>query len=436
MTGGINLLPPPDIIKRDQSQIANNWRVDQHGALRGRLGTVALSGWPTGLGSGNGYVHSLMLVEALPAKRRYAGVDEYLYRNGVLLDVEGGPSPASFNGEQLGLCSYEGMLWVMNEQLQVRDNGSKLYYWQAEPPDAAPSVAKTSGELSGRVRYYVTYSTVENYETNPSPASDYIEDTAATFGVTLSAIPVSTDPQVTKRHIYREGGLLPAPYRVHTIDNNTETSWTDDASQVNGRAVPDSSTADAEAVADGFLIEEDHDPPPEAAVMLHTPYFNRILAGGTAAHPNRLFWTESNKLWYFPGSGSELEGNWVDVGELNEWIVAISPKPRMCIIYKEHSIWRIVGDTPNGILEQTNSDTGLIGRRAWAQAGVVDYFQGKEGIYQFTGDHAIKTSAQLDPIFKGWHTPSGYQPIDQTERDKAVMAVKHDRLYFSYPEEG
>lgn len=450
LTGGINLLPPSDLIAPNQAQVAINWRVDQRGALRGRQGMEALSGWPTNLGSGAGYVHSLMLVEDVPDKRRYAGADEFLYRNGVqVIDAITG-SPAVFNGEQLGLCSYEGMLWVMNKALQGRDDGTNFYRWLPEPPEDPATVAKTSGSLGSKVRYYVTFSTAENYESNPgtyvdgvfSPISDWIEDTAATFGVTLSAIPTFgesgvADPQVTKRHIYREGGMLPAPYRVHTIEDNTTTTWTDDGSTVNGRAVPDDSTSDAEAIADGFLIEDDHDPAPQAAVMLHTPYFNRILAGGTDANPNRLFWTETSKLWYFPGSDSALEGNWVDIGELNEWIVAISPRSRMTIIYKEHSIWRMIGDMSNGVLEQTASDTGLIGRKAWAQAGPVDYFQGKEGIYQFSGDVAVKTSLQLDPIFKGWHITNNSDaiPIDEATRESAAMAVKHDRLYFAFPEE-
>jgi hypothetical protein len=443
LTGGINLLPPSDLIARDQAEVAINWRVDQQGALRGRQGMEALSGWPTNLGSGTGYVHSLMLVEDLPDKRRYAGADELLYRNGVVVIDSITGAPVLFNAEQLGLCSFEGMLWVMNKARQGRDDGSNFYSWLPAPPEHPATVAKTTGDLGSKVRYYVTFSTAEGYESNPgtyvdgvlSPISDWIEDTAASFGVALSAIPVSTDPQVTQRHIYREGGMLPAPYRVHTLDNNTTKNWTDDGSTVNGRDVPDGSTSDAEAVADGFLMEDDHDPAPPAAVMLQTPYFNRILAGGTDEHPNRLFWTPSNKLWYFPGSDSELEGNWVDIGELNEWIVGISPRPRMCIIYKEHSIWRMIGDMSNGILEQTNSDTGLIGRKAWAQAGPVDYLQGKEGIYQFSGDIPAKSSPQLDPIFKGWHTNSDAIPIDQALREQACMAVKHDRLYFSYPEE-
>lgn len=443
LTGGINLLPPPDLIARDQAQTCLNFRVDQLGALRGRLGMESISDWPT-LGSGTGYVHSLITVEALPEKRRYAGADELLYRNGVLVDDSLTGAPVAFNGEQLGLCSYEGMLWVMNKARQGRDTGSYFYSWLPAPPEDPPGVAKTTGDLGSKVRYYVTFSTAEDYESNPgtyvdgelTPVSDWIEDTAATFGVTLSSIPVSLDPQVTKRHIYREGGMLPAPYRVHTIEDNTTTTWTDDGSTVNGRDVPEGSTSDAEAVADGFLIEDDHDPAPEAAVSLQTPYFNRILAATTAAHPNRLFWTPADKPWYFPGSDSELEGNWVDIGELNEEIVAISPRSRYAIIYKEHSIWRIVGDMETGVLEQTNSDTGLIGRKAWAQAGPVDYFQGKEGIYQFSGDIAVKTSPQLDPIFKGWHTGTAEAiPIDQAEREKACMAVKHDRLYFCYPKE-
>lgn len=450
LTGGINLLAPSDLLPPDGGECSKNWRVDTFGNLRSRDGMTVV------MESLDEHVHTLVLVsgESAGSKRRYAGAGMRLFqasgensateakRDAITGDF------ATFSGSQLGVVSYDGLLWAMDQLKQGRDDGSlygtywhaddgalgSFYPWLPKPPNAVPGVTQTTGTLGGAVKYYVTYDTAEGRESNPTTVgglitpSGEITDAVASFGVVLSGIPVSPNPEVDKRHIYREGGMLPAPYRVWTINDNATTSWTDDGS-----------VTDSMAVEDGYLMEEDHDPAP-AAQVLAGPYNNRLIAGCSALHPNRMWWTPATKPWYFRGSTSDAEGDWLDVGELNEETVAFSLRPRMVIIYKEHSIWRLVGDLDDGILEQTNSDTGLIGRKAWYSEGGYDYFQGKEGVYRFDGDHAVKISERVDPIFKGWQSGSTdvnpVRPIDQEIRKFACMAIKHGRLYFSYPEAG
>jgi hypothetical protein len=423
LTGGVNLLPPSDMLQEHQAEYALNWRVDQVGALKARQGTTLLyGGYPS-------YVHTLALVEGTArtaAQRdRYVGADEYLYLRDQLVTLAGTSMPATYDGTQLGWASYRGYLWVMNQARQSRVDGELAYAWTPAAPGAASTVAKTTGTLGGTVRYYVTYDTADGHESNPSPVSADVSDTAASFGVTLSDIPTSGDPQVTMRRIYREGGQLPGPYRVHTLADNTTTTWTDDG------------TNDDELIvrAPGILLEFDHDPAPEAQ-GLAGPYFHRLLVFASGGHPNRLWYTPQMMPWYFPGSDDDAEGNWVDVGELAEAIVAVSVRPRYCVIYKEKSIWRLVGDLENGVLEQTNSDTGLIGRRAWAQCGSFDVFQGKEGLHRFNGDTAEKITDNLDPIFKGMTAGSiiKRRPVEEDGREFACMAFKHGRLYYSYRE--
>jgi hypothetical protein len=343
---------------------------------------------------------------------------------------------AVFDGDFLGWASHQGLLWVMNRALQGHVAATSLYPWLPAAPAAAPAVIKISGGLSGAVRYYFTYSTYREHESNPSPVSEEISDTATTFGVTLT-IPASDNPEVTKCHIYRVGGLLPVPYLVYTL-NATSGVISDDG----GSGAPQDNgdpnvwfLSDAAAIEYGQAMEDDHDPPP-AAFGLAGPYFERLLAFNSLANPNRLWWTPTSMPWYFRGSGT-ADGDWVDVGEEGEPIWAVSVKPHMCIIYKQHSIWRLLGDPSNGLIERVIPHMGIVGPRAWASHGVVDYFRGPEGIYLMTGELAIKVSTKVDPMFKG--LTSGVarptSPIDAAERYGEVLAVKVDRLYHCYREQ-
>lgn len=437
LSEGINLLPPSDIIAEGEAEKCVNWRPDQAAKLVSRYGAEEL-----GHGFGD-WVHDIFVVEAPPANRWYVAGDTKLYHHtatgaaGVEITdaITGGAVP--FTNDFFGLASMHGYLWVMNKLRQGRDDSILFYPWLPAAPETAATVAAAAGELSGGVQYYVTFSTAKEYESNPSPIS--LEVASVTpFGVTLSAIPTSVNPEVTKRHIYRQGGKLPAPYLVRTILDNTTTTVTDDGGTAAAAAESDDETlyflSDIQAVEAGRVIEDDHDPPPEA-FGIAGPYFDRLLAFNSTAHPNRIWWTPSGQPWFFRGSASD-DGDWVDVGEDLEAIYAISIKPHMAIIYKRHSVWRLVGDTEDGSLEQITPAVGLRGPRAWTSHGVVDYFRGHEGIYLCTGERTLKISEKIDPIFKGFQSGvvSPTKPLDPTQAYYEVIAIRNDRLYFCYAE--
>jgi hypothetical protein len=98
----------------------------------------------------------------------------------------------------------------------------------------APSTTLTAGAPSaggnmgvGAYSYRVTFVNELNQESNPSAVSNTVTTTAGNNTVALSSIPVSSDPQVTKRNIYRTtagGGV----YLLLTIiPNNSATTFSD-----------------------------------------------------------------------------------------------------------------------------------------------------------------------------------------------------------------
>lgn len=305
--------------------------------------------------------------------------------------------------------------------IKVLNGGS--FYDPADTVDIATSAPTGAiDSLTGTYTYYVSFDTAAGHESDLSPASAPF--TAGGQAAALSSIPTSTDPQVTKRHIYRSGGTQDQLYRIGTLNDNTTTTFND-------------STSDENASADGVTHTADHQPPP-AARGLGGPYYDRLIAYSSAAHPNWIWWTPQLKLWYWPGSNLD-EGNHMPVGDDGEEIVNATQRPRAMLFYKSRSVWRLVGDPDDasGELECISPDVGQIGEAAGCTYGGIDYFQGAEGIYASNGDRVTLWTPKLAKLFRGEALPAGSEPAyplnqDLAVRAKACMAAKNGRLYFSY----
>jgi hypothetical protein len=105
-----------------------------------------------------------------------------------------------------------------------------LLHNQGILPPSTPLTSAASGTfLTGVYSYKVTFiNQMLGHESNPSPKSADI--TLANQGVSITNLPVSSDPQVTARNIYRTtagGGVW---LFLKTIQDNTTTSTTDSAS--------------------------------------------------------------------------------------------------------------------------------------------------------------------------------------------------------------
>lgn len=100
----------------------------------------------------------------------------------------------------------------------------------------APTTALTAvdsgvaGNPNGEIKYVVTFYKSGNYpcESNPSPESTAV--TVVTNKVDLSNIPISSDPKVNRRRLYKtkaDGAIL---YWMHDIEDNTTTTYQEDYS--------------------------------------------------------------------------------------------------------------------------------------------------------------------------------------------------------------
>lgn len=417
LAGSLNVLPPSDKTPENDAIELINFRVDQEGVLRGGPSLKTLSSafggapihtiWLVPKDSFNQYQYSSALVGA--GTKLYAVTWPVNGEYTVTLQDSG------YDGNPLGIVVWNGYIWVMNQaQQRVVGNigsvnsGFLPAPWLPAVPTAAPSVAAVSGgDLDGTYQYYVTFVAYTGLETNPGPAS-----TAVAIGsgdaAQLTSIPVSAEANVQKRRIYRSGGTLGATYQVAEIADNTTTSYTDTQSDVaiteTGIEMPGSDAS----------IGDNSAPPAARGVV--GPYFNYLLAfGGNQDDSlgNRLWWSQ-NGVPVFPGAvttlfagpglpytGSSPEGNWVDVGAPDDQILAITLHGRTAVIYKQRSIWRLVGDPVTGVLEQCSASIGALGQNAVAWAGAVDYVLSTDGVFLFDLDAEHKASEKIEPVFFG-----------------------------------
>jgi hypothetical protein len=242
---------------------------------------------------------------------------------------------------------------------------------------------------NGTYQYYITFQSTDlSLESNPSPASAAVTVAGQPVQVTIPAADAPKDPRIGFVNIYRTGGNLGQAYRVGQVTSTVAAPATGFLDTI----------PDLQATENGVVMPVDNDPPPAAAGMIG-PHYSRLLAWSTALHKNRLFWTPVDLPQYWPGASDEQEGNWVDVGLDDEEILWCSIHGNLTVIYKERSIWVLIGDPDTGSLGQSYEGLGLANAFALAPAGEIDYFVGPNGLYLFDMDKVQAIAGNLLPLF-------------------------------------
>jgi len=162
--------------------------------------------------------------------------------------------------------------------------------------DASSSAAAegAGGNPSGAYMYAVTYRNAQGFEGNYGEFSGSTDITVSGKIILLTDLPISDDIQVVERRIYRTEAGGSTYKLVVTIENNWQTTYTDNI-------------ADTSLGADA---PEDHDaPPPFSEIHSH----RGLLWGIEAAAENKAWYCNQFDEWeYYPptyyenfGSGSD-----------------------------------------------------------------------------------------------------------------------------------
>ncbi|MCG3177006.1 MAG: hypothetical protein MOGMAGMI_01970 [Candidatus Omnitrophica bacterium] len=217
--------------------------------------------------------------------------------NGILTNLTADLTP----GEICDFVKFKNTCYFGNgEDDNMATDGSVAgtRKWGIAAPSTNPSVASGgAGALTGVYKYKVTfYNDDTGHESNANPG--IVQITTAGNDVDMTSIPVSTDPQVTRRRIYRTtsgGGIY---FFLHEITDNTTTTYTDNAadSTLGTTEVPEDNDP-----PDDFVFLEEWDGriwgAPKNSTTLHFCNSTYLTPSGTGL-PEESF-SQDNRIFLF-----------------------------------------------------------------------------------------------------------------------------------------
>jgi hypothetical protein len=374
-----SLSDPGDKLPKTSIMLAQNWRVDRTGHLLSRWGyvrkySIAAAGYAHSSANNGGdessYYTACNLVSGV------ADPCSIYYNGGATAIISG------LSGYRVGFASMPpGRMYFMDRNAQGYHDGTNIFAWGIVPPDSSPTPASGTANAdgpSGTYNFYATFESTDlSYETNPGPESGAVTVTAN--DINFSGIPISSDPRVGFVNIYAEGGTLGGSYLCLTVPNGTTTgTW---------------ATNDLTITDIGVEMPTTNGLPP-AGQGLVGPYLDALYTWVG----NRLFYTPPGQPEYW--DTDPAVGNWVDVGSFGESIIWCTCHTGVLMIYKEKSIWQLVGDPYTGTLQQVEDGVGLTSAFAVvAAAGNVDYFVSPNGLRKCNMTGTVEFGPDLRPLF-------------------------------------
>ena len=158
-------------------------------------------------------------------------------------------------------------------------------------------------------------------------------------------------------------------------------------------------------------------------------YFNRLMSAGDPDHPSRLYWSmppgeiRTIEDWSIDDASAMSGGGHVEVGNTSsDPIVALVALSNQLLIFKEASVWRMIGDSPtNYAITRVNKDMEMTTNSSIIANGDVPYWITKAGMYYHDGQtaHLSPTARQIQGIL---------EIVDLTN---CKSCENRDRLYYS-----
>lgn len=224
-----------------------------------------------------------------------------------------------------------------------------------DTPATAPTVASgAAGNLNGAYQWRVTYESA-THENSPGPVSTKL--TVVDKQVNLTAVPTSSDTQVTKRNVYRIGGSWAEWLYVGSINDNTTTTFTDNISDLNL----------------GDPLGFDRDPPRDTIKF-------------PVEHKQRIFAFDGNEL--LCSNYQEPEG-W---NPTNVWFVggsspmaALASTGSVLLAFKDTEVHGLFGSSPDDFIVMPMFRKGTIAPDSVIAADGYVYFLSDDGIWRTDG---------------------------------------------------
>lgn len=241
--------------------------------------------------------------------------------------------------------------------------------------EGAPVVTASGvGTISGEYSYKVTYISKYGHSSNAGPAS--VTVTASNNAtLNLSKIPVSPDPQVLAREIYRTvaGGSI--HLFLARINDNVTTTYFDDAPDIALGASTPPQAGD---------FSDDNSPPPRGGIV--KKWKNTVFIAGDPQNPSTLYFSDADEPESFPLINEVV---------LDEKITAMYETYSTLIVETETGKWQVLGDNPDFSIDKLMHNMGCVGRRAAGESRLVGYAVDRDGMRTFNGNDHLKISEPI-----------------------------------------
>lgn len=285
----------------------------------------------------------------------------------------GTPGVSALTATRLIVNSASSTALIQNirfDRLVVYDRGTPI------AAEGAVGSVFSNGDIYS---YKVTYNSKYGHSSNAGPASADLTITASRGSISLTGIPVSPDPQVLSRTLWRTAGGGAFHLFLATISNNTDTTYTD--------TTADTSLGDTSPPLEGDL-SDDNSPPPKAAIVKR--WKDTIFLAGLPDRPEVIMFSDQNEPESFPTlNESQLDGK----------ITAIYETYSGLVIETETGKWQVTGENPDFRFDKIISNIGCVGRRAAGQTRIIGYAIDREGMRLYDLNNPTKISEAIRDKF-------------------------------------
>jgi len=301
--------------------------------------------------------------------------------------ITGSPGTSSLNNLRLRINSatasttITGVVW---DKFVTFDKGALV------ATESSSSASLNTFKINSKYKYKVTFVNKYGHESNAGPESRLIKLSAAKDQIDLTDIPVSTDPQVVARKLYRtvNGGEI--FLFLDTIENNTVTTYSDITSDIsNSVGVPQLGQVSPPLEGD---ISDDNNPPPQSGIVFK--WQRTVFLAGMPDRPDVIVWSEDDEPESFPT---------LNESRLDAKITAIYEAYSGLVIETELGKWQVSGDNPDFQFNKVINNIGCVGRRAAGEARVSGYAVDRDGVRLYDLNNPIKISEVIRDKFDGFN---------------------------------
>jgi hypothetical protein len=438
--------------EQETAREARNCRINKLGEIRRRSGFSKINEDGTGIcksGINDNITGLYQLVKSNGNDYVIECVDEYIMKenfSSANTELKSGQTTDNYYCFETYL---DNAIIVNGVDRPLKYDGSDITNLSIDPPVVGSMAANAiaGGTLDDGVYYYCVtfYNSTTGEESNPYLLSTapYAACSGGNNQINLTDIPISSDPQVDGRYIYRTTALptgsgVPTKFFLQgEITDNTSTYpvGTPYLDNVNDTGL-------------GLLIELDHDTAPDFTKMV----LHKERLFGFEENSSALYYGNISKLGYFPRNQLGLsftpanytagKNNIIYVGQDDgDKITNIVSFYDRLLIFKENNVYALYGFDESDFYVKKIEYTERIGCVSKRGAVVKDnfcYFIDKSGIYRTNGntiDEDFKEAVREFFNFDG----DGLYKIDSSEIDNSIAIIENTRpndlikFYFTMP---